>query len=220
MERLSEAEAFRLLLYALIVGAVLGIIWDIFRVTRIAAFGRKKRQKSIFVPLPADTEALKQILRVDTSEKHSVIANVGVFLSDLGFCVFSAICVILMLFHISDGVVRGFAFAGAFIGFAIYYFTVGRLTVIFSDAIIRILKRLLRFVLSLTLFPILKLLRGIAKKALSIIKKHRLKRIKNKNDVTPNKGNRKNERNKRKKNHRNGKRTVLKSERSSAIRYR
>ena len=191
MEGLSEAGALLLLGYSLTVGAMLGVIWDLFRVTRIAVFGRKRRQGSIFVQLPSEQSELKLILSIDTSEKHSVIAHIGVFLSDLGFCIFSAICVILMLFHASDGVIRGFAFAGAFTGFAIYYFTVGRITVIFSDAIIKIIKRILHFLLSLTVFPMIRLAKAIAKKALSILKKI-------KNDVTPNKGKQKNERNKRK----------------------
>ena len=184
MAGLSETEALFLLGYSLIVGAILGVIWDLFRVTRIAAFGRKKRQNAVFIPLPSDKSELTRILSIDTSEKHSNIAHIGVFLSDLGFCIFSAICVILMLFHASDGVIRGFAFAGAFIGFVIYYFTVGKLTVIFSDAIIKIIKKLLRFVLSLTLLPLIRLAKAIVKKLLSTIKKIR-------NDVTPNKGKKK-----------------------------
>ncbi len=161
MEWLSEGRAFTLLLYSLAVGAILGVIWDVFRVARIAAFGRKKRPKSVFVPLPADRAELEQILNVDTSEKRSFFAAASVFISDLGFCVFSAICVILLLFQLSEGEIRGFAFAGAAIGFTVYYFTIGRLTVIFSDAIIRAIKKLINLILSVTFLPILRLIRRI-----------------------------------------------------------
>ena len=164
MEWLSEGRAFTLLLYSLAVGAILGVIWDVFRVARIAAFGRKKRPKSVFVQLPSDKAELERILNVDTSEKRSFLATASVFMSDLGFCVFSAICVILLLFQLSEGEIRGFVFAGAAIGFTVYYFTLGRLTVIFSDAIIRAIKKLISLTLSVTLLPIARLIgQGIHK---------------------------------------------------------
>lgn len=165
MEWLSEGKALTLLLYSLAVGAVLGLIWDGFRVARIAAFGRKKHPKSVFVQLPADKAELERVLNVDTSEKHSFLAVASVFISDLGFCVFSAICVILLLFQVSEGEIRGFAFMGAAIGFAVYYFTVGRLTVIFSDAIIKAIKKLISIILSVTLLPIVRFTGRIIRKA-------------------------------------------------------
>lgn len=177
MEWLSDGRAFTLLLYSLAVGAVLGVIWDIFRVARIAAFGRKKRPKSVFIQLPSDKSKLGRLLNIDTSEKHSFLSVASVFISDLGFCVFSAICVILLLFQLSDGEIRGFAFVGAAIGFTLYYITVGRLTVIFSDAIIRAIKRLIVLILSVTLLPITRLARRIFRKIKKIFELRHQKSI-------------------------------------------
>lgn len=157
MTLISRSGSIALLLYALCVGAALGVLWDIFRVIRIAAYGRRKRPSKMFVRLPSNEREVKEILRVGASDKLSPISFLCVFLSDLAFCIFAAICMILLIFRSNNGEFRGFALWGAFIGFAVYYFTVGKLTVIFSEAIIKVIKKAIAIVFSLTLKPILKL---------------------------------------------------------------
>ncbi len=154
MTPLSEWKSLTLLLYALTVGAALGVSWDVFRIIRIAAYGRKKRPKRLFIRLPAEENEVKKIFRIGSSQKQSFLSSACVFLSDLAFCIFAAVCMILLIFRLNDGEFRGFALFGALLGFVIYYFTVGRLTIIFSDAIIKIIKKTIIFVFSVTLLPI------------------------------------------------------------------
>ena len=175
----SEGKALALLLYALITGALLGVLWDIFRIMRIAAYGRKERPKRLFIRLPAEEAEVTRILNVDTSKKASFLSSLCVFVSDFGFCVFSAICVILLIFQLNDGEFRGFALLGAFLGFTAYYFTLGRLTVIFSDVIIKAIKKVVLFILSVTVLPIGRLLTGILRAIKSrIVSKHRKRKTK------------------------------------------
>lgn len=163
MTPLSEGSSVTLLLYALTVGAALGVLWDVFRVIRIAAYGRRVRPKRLFIRLPAEENEVKKLFRVNAPQKSSVLSFICVFISDIAFCIFSALCVILLIFRLNNGNFRGFALLGAIVGFTVYYFTVGKLTVIFSDMIIRAVKRVIRFILSLTVLPIVRLFRHIYK---------------------------------------------------------
>ena len=96
---------------------------------------------------------------ISHSQKFLSFSGIFIFLSDIIFCLTAAVSVIILLFHLNGGEIRGFALFGAALGFTAYYFTLGKLTVLFSDYIIRGIKRLILLILSVTVIPIIKLLR-------------------------------------------------------------
>lgn len=156
---LAKENLAALLLYSVAVGCLLGILWDIFRIIRIAVYGRQRGEGSSPVRLPASKKEVNRALSFRHTRGAVSLSGILIFFSDLLFCLSASAAVILLIFHLNGGEIRGFALFGALLGFICYYFTVGKLTVLFSELIINGIKRLLHFVLSLTLIPVFKLLR-------------------------------------------------------------
>jgi len=156
---LPEENLLLLLLYSLAVGAFLGVLWDIFRIIRIICYGKRKSGSFAPIRLPSSEKDVSRALKLCHSQKFLSLSGIFIFLSDIIFCLTAAVSVIILLFHLNGGEIRGFALFGAALGFTAYYFTLGKLTVLFSDYIIRGIKRLILLILSVTVIPIIKLLR-------------------------------------------------------------
>ncbi len=133
-----------LLLYSLILGAFLGAFFDLMRISRV-------------------------FLSIFFSEKtghtvgNTVIAVVS-FFEDIIFFAVSAAVTVLFCFQANGGSARGFILLGVLGGFSIYLFTLGRLTKLISEAISRLIYRLLSFVFRRILSPIAVFFRRLAAK--------------------------------------------------------
>lgn len=68
--------------------------------------------------------------------------KIGVFLSDMLFCVSTATAFFFFSFPLTGGAVRGYLLLGTALGFVVYLYTVGRVFVWFCLAIVRFIKRL------------------------------------------------------------------------------
>ena len=66
-----------------------------------------------------------------------------VFLCDFIFCVFSAVCLLVLFFNLSYGRVRFYALALAIAGFLVWRFTVSRLVMTLLVKLIKRIKKLL-----------------------------------------------------------------------------
>lgn len=132
------------LLYSAGVGAALGVLYDVFRIIRVA-----------MKPSPGMPAALKSV--------YDVIGDTVIFAEDILFSVSAALVVTVFLFHINDGQLRWFVLAGAGTGFTLYYVTIGHLVILCAEAIISFIRMIIRFVLSLTVIPAIKAVRFIWK---------------------------------------------------------
>ncbi len=155
---MPEENLVFLLLYSLTVGAFLGVLWDTFRIIRIVCYGKRKAGAFSPIKLPSNEKDVSRALAFSHTQKVFSPSGIAIFLSDLLFCLATTISVIILLFHLNGGEIRGFALFGAAVGFSVYYFTVGRLTVLFSDFIIKGIKKLVLLTLSVTVIPIFRLL--------------------------------------------------------------
>ncbi len=79
--------------------------------------------------------------------------TVLVMIEDLLFCLPASFCYLLFTFAFSDGTVRYFSVCGAFLGFWIYFQTVGKVILFFSDRILRLIRFILRFCFRAFLLP-------------------------------------------------------------------
>ena len=132
-----------LVLYSLILGAVLGVVFDILRVSRVLISyrgneGRIRRVSDTFL---------------------SVIA----FIEDILFASVSAVLLILFCFKVNRGISRSFILFGAAVGFVLYYFTLGRLTSLAANAISRAIYTLFAFIAKRCLLPIIRFIKKILK---------------------------------------------------------
>lgn len=128
------------LLYSAVVGTVLGVLYDIFRIIRVA-----------MKPSPGMSPKLRSF--------YDAVGDTVIFIEDILFAFIAALVVAVFLFHVNDGQLRWFVLAGAAVGFFLYYMTVGRLVLLCAGAIISFVKAVLGFLLRITIIPLIKLLR-------------------------------------------------------------
>ncbi len=137
----SQQKLAIILLYSVFIGVFLGVVYDVFRIRRLAfktgaCFSKK------------DTN--------EVARKENVADCVIIFFEDVLFAVISSIVVCIFIFYMNSGQFRGIAVIGALCGFLLYYLTVGRVVMYFSGVIIGFFKFLIRKIYEYTLRPIKK----------------------------------------------------------------
>lgn len=117
---ITITEQSVIFLFSCVVGAFLGIFYDVFRILRVA-----------FKP-----------------------KWITVFFQDIIFCVISSFVIILSIYYTNSGQVRIFGLTGCFLSFVLYHLTVGKFIMFVSTKIIEFIKRMLRFIYSITVKPL------------------------------------------------------------------
>ncbi len=138
-------DQLSLVFYSLILGAILGIIFDVLRISRVLLSYRGDGGK---------------IRRVSDT-----VLSVISFIEDILFASVSAVLLILFCFKVNRGISRSFLLFGAALGFILYYFTVGRLTSLAANAISRAIYALFSFITKRCIVPVLRFIKNIFKKA-------------------------------------------------------
>ncbi len=133
-----------LLLYSLVLGLFLGAFFDIMRISRV------------FLSLRGEGKTARIV-----SDTVLVVVS---FIEDIIFFTVSAAVLILFCFQANGGTARSFILLGTAGGFAFYLLTVGRLTKLISDALSRLIYRLLDFILRRIIFPIAAFIRRSVKR--------------------------------------------------------
>ena len=132
----------RALLAALCAGIFLGAVYDTVRISRIffgvsyTSRGRKLYEK---VKLPLISKYKSDNLRgkwEHNSGARKVMLDIIVFIGDVLFCFFAALVCVVIMYHTNDGKARWIIFFGMALGFSTYYFTLGRLVMLFSEYIV------------------------------------------------------------------------------------
>lgn len=127
-----------LMLYALALGAMLGAVFDVLRITRVIVAYRggaeigKGLQGCVFVLC---------------------------FIEDTLFSVFSAVSLVLFCFKANGGTSRGYILFGALVGFALYLATLGRLTSLVSKAAAKLFYRTLSIIKKHVVLPVVRFLK-------------------------------------------------------------
>ena len=110
---MALAPSTLLFFYSILTGAVLGVVYDIFRILRIACPPKK----------------------------------IGIIVQDI---IFALICIIttLMFFQFfTNGALRFFVLIGEFLGFLLYYLTIGVIVIKIARVIINIVKKIIYIVI-------------------------------------------------------------------------
>jgi len=146
-------EAFLpLLLLSFLAGGLLAAVYDLLRIRRVAfrlptgrADGVEGKGGGGFFG------ALRRNLkRTDT---------LLCFFEDIAFCLFGTVVLILMDFKLHYGIPRWYSYAAVVGGFALWRVTLGRLIMSCSEAIVRFLLRMARWIKRRLLLPALRLLK-------------------------------------------------------------
>lgn len=121
-------------LWAAVVGACLGVVYDGIRLTRAAvgiSYSRRFEARLAAVRLP--------FLGVLPTEKRpprrrkALLLSLYVAVGDVLFFLVAAFALTVFLYHANNGIPRWYLLAGMAIGFLFYYFTVSRLTTLISE---------------------------------------------------------------------------------------
>ncbi len=129
-----QEKLLLILLGAIIVGIFLGGIYDFFRIRRIA--------------FSLNSTDIKKGIR----EK---IGNIIIFFEDVLYALICSVVVCIYVFYMNSGRFRGLAFVGFFLGFLLYYNTVGKVVMICSEQIVLFLKKVFRKIYRIFFRPLL-----------------------------------------------------------------
>ena len=131
---LSPILLSKLLFYSFIFGLALGALNDVFRITRVF-FGVRYSNKH-FLKLYS---ALK--LREETGKKkRGVLLNTLICLQDILFMACAGFGIVILNYYLNDGEIRFFTVFSMVIGIVLWYMSIGKVIIFFSEPIVVILK--------------------------------------------------------------------------------
>lgn len=137
---------------SVLLGVFLGVCWDVVRLFRqvwgVPYSGSSKRYGGVRLPLLGDRVCIGYRARKDSALLLVVLA-----MGDILFAAVAAMAVRLLLFVLAEGELRFFALFGAAAGFAAYYYTVGRLFLAVSGALVFALRVALAYLVFFLLYP-------------------------------------------------------------------
>lgn len=145
---------------SILIGAVLGIIYDAIRGIR-AVFGIQYKTKF--------GDRLKNlkfpIIKNPLNRKKSRIADgISLFITDIIYFVLATFVLVIFIYYINDGIVRWYIFAGAIVGMLAYYFSVGRLFISIIELILFFIRVMLAYFFHFLFLPFACLIRTIRAK--------------------------------------------------------
>ena len=136
---LSDSTIVKWFLWAFLDGVSLGVLYDLIRAFKMLcgiSYFESKRQKGI----------LKRVFEA-----------VVTFFCDVAFFVAAGVVALLLIYRMGGGLFRAFTFGGMISGFALYYLSLGRLTIRLTDVFVRTLKKALGVVGRILFFPVKKI---------------------------------------------------------------
>lgn len=167
----SQTEGVRLLLFSLVVGASLGLVYDLVRLL-LHSFVPKHRFLNQNEPTILTKRSLDLILYGKGRGIH--LSGVVEAVFDVLFFVISAVAVIILLFHLNYGRVRVFSLVSAFTGYTVYRSTIGKAVTFALGKTALLIKKLLKILLYPIVQTFKKLVSPIAVRLQEKIRKKRV----------------------------------------------
>jgi hypothetical protein len=136
---LSQGELALLLVRSLTSGLLLGLAYDFIRAFKMLcgiSYFQNDRTKAVF---------------------WRVIGHIITFFFDIFFFFVSGVVSLLLIYRMGGGIFRGFTYGGIILGFCLYHFTLGNLTLRLSHIIVNAVKIIVKKVIFLILFPLKKI---------------------------------------------------------------
>jgi hypothetical protein len=137
-----------LYVHAILLGIILGIVYDGLRISRVFLGARYSRRI-------ADRLRRKELPLLPPPKERQKSPFLGpvIFFEDLFFAIFGSVAFILMQYAENNGKFRFLAVAFTVAGFFIYRATVGRLVMLFSEIIAFFIGIFVRYLIFFTLLP-------------------------------------------------------------------
>lgn len=151
-------------LIAIVVGAGVGLIYDGIRLSRAIVGIRytdrlSRRFSAVYFPLIGILPQKEAPQR----KRREFFICLYVAMGDVLFFLLASVATVVYLYHANDGIVRWYLLSGLFLGFLLYYFTVGKITVNLFEVITLTLRLLLAYIAYFTVRPLTCVLRVLSK---------------------------------------------------------
>lgn len=152
-----------LLLYSFVFGAFLGVFHDANRIVRIfcGVHYSEKRFKSLYarrLPIVHRSLSVKE-----TKGLRKGALNLLIFFQDILLFLVGAVGLVILHYEYNSGRFRFFSLLAMVVGFLLYYFTLGKLVMFFSEAIVFVIKATFLIVFDCILRPIRAIGRFLSK---------------------------------------------------------
>jgi len=157
---ISPHQQWIALLWALPVGALCGILYDLIRISRVLlgiSVYTKTGSNLDEIALPLVGKGHGR----ENARRTSAVQTVFVALGDVVFGLLCAAVFCVYLHHAASGQFRLMYFLGFGCGFGIYYLTLGRLVMLSSEILSFLLKSMFRYAVWFLLFPLRLIGRGV-----------------------------------------------------------
>jgi hypothetical protein len=146
-----------LLLYSFLWGGIIGVINDVNKVIRVILFGN-----AFFERYKKTVEFFRLNNRPQKSNSlDRTFLNILIFIQDFFALIIAAVGLILLNYYYNDGYFRLFTFIAIFIGFFIYYFTIGKLVTVILEPLAFFLRCIIISVIRIIILPLRLLLKSI-----------------------------------------------------------
>jgi len=147
---LSPILLSKLLFYSFLWGIALGVLNDVFRITRVV-FGVRYSTKH-FEKL---YEVLKFQKKNDVEKKgRGLFFSSVIFLQDIFSTVIAACGIVILCYYLNDGKFRFFTVVAMSVGAVLWYMSFGKIVMMFSEPIVVIIKFVFRTVFNFLTSPI------------------------------------------------------------------
>lgn len=140
---LPQGVLLALLIKSFLAGVALGVFYDFIRAFKMFFGVRYAR------PI------------VKRSVAVSVLAYIVTFLTDILFWIVVGVTSILLMYGVGGGVFRGLTYLGLIVGALLYYFSIGRLVLKVSEAVVGFIKKAMRRVARILTKPFILAGRGL-----------------------------------------------------------
>lgn len=139
-----QSRLAEMLIYSFVLGVFWGGVYDVFRIRRLA-----------FSFVNISDGKKKTILY----KQRDFIERLVIFFEDILYWLICSVSMCIFIYYINSGRFRGVSLIGAFFGFFVYYKTIGKLVMLLSGYVIRLIKTFIRLLVRYTVYPIVKLLK-------------------------------------------------------------
>ncbi len=148
-------DSYRLILFFLIPGIVLGAVYDVFRIMRLA----RTDPTGGIIPKLYRHFKIERKVRLQSERKKERISDILVFAEDILFCMIAALMEILLFYHLNGGVIRIYGLLLSALGFFLYRISIGVLVIGMAKRIISLVRRPLYMLSVLLLTPLVFVVR-------------------------------------------------------------
>ncbi len=173
-------DSYQLILFFLFPGILLGAVYDLFRILRLA----RTDPKGAIVPKLYAHFKIERKVRLQSERKKERFLYAMVFAEDVLFCLIAAVTEILLFYHLNGGVIRIYGLLLSALGFFLYRMSLGRLVIGMAKKIIRLGRQLIYIVFMVFLTPLILMTRLGKKVYICIHKKHTKRKKRKKKEKT------------------------------------